>query len=219
MNAFRYLPRAASPAIARGLETAPVVVVMGARQVGKSTLVRHHPALRDHLYVTLDDLDAADEARREPERLLTRAPRMILDEVQRVPELLHALKRMVDEGPRVPGRFVLTGSANLLLMSRVSESLAGRAVYASLWPMTGSELRGEGGTGRWGELFEVEVKNKFAVGDELELMTPAGNHRFALQSMEDFNGRAMDEAPGGGYRVRIPLPAEQAELGLLMKAL
>lgn len=156
MNDFRYLPRAAGASVESGLEAAPVLVVTGARQTGKSTLVRHLPALSEHLYVTLDDLDVADEARREPERLLSRSPRMILDEVQRAPELVRAVKRVVDQG-REPGRFVLTGSANLLLMKEVSESLAGRAIYVTLWPMTGSELSGEGGTGRWSELFEYEA--------------------------------------------------------------
>ena len=67
---------------------------------------------------------------------------------------------------------------------------------------------------------EVEVKNKFAVGDSLELMLPTGNRRFVLQHMEDLQGRPMREAPGGGYRVRIPLPqVEAGELGLLLRDL
>lgn len=189
MNDFRYLPRAAGPMVAGGLEAAPVLVVTGARQTGKSTLVRHLTALEDHFYVTLDDLEVADEARREPERLLSRSPRMILDEVQRAPELLRAVKRVVDEG-REPGRFVLTGSANLLLMKEVSESLAGRAVYLTLWPMTGSELRGEGGTGRWSDLFEGDVQ------DWLDRLGGEGRER-------DWRERAVV----GGY----PVPA--LELG------
>ena len=68
-------------------------------------------------------------------------------------------------------------------------------------------------------LAEIDVKNKFAVGDRLELMTPGGNHDFTLQTMQDTQGAEMNEAPGGGYRVRVQLPTEQAELGLLVKYL
>lgn len=76
---------------------------------------------------------------------------MTLDEVQREPALLHAVKRAIDRD-RTPGRFLLTGSANLLLMRQVSESLAGRASYLTLWPMTRREQRGLGRSGRWEEL-------------------------------------------------------------------
>ena len=74
-----------------------------------------------------------------------------LDEVQREPGFLAAVKRSIDRD-RTPGRFLLTGSANLLLMHQVSESLAGRASYLTLWPMTRREQRGEGRAGRWDEL-------------------------------------------------------------------
>ena len=74
-----------------------------------------------------------------------------LDEVQREPDLLRAVKRAIDRD-RTPGRFLLTGSANLLLMRQVSESLAGRASYLTLWPMTRREQRGLGRCGRWDEL-------------------------------------------------------------------
>jgi predicted AAA+ superfamily ATPase len=74
-----------------------------------------------------------------------------LDEVQREPSLLLAVKRAIDR-KRIPGQFVVTGSANLLLMRQVSESLAGRASYLTLWPMTRKEQRGEGRCGIWDEL-------------------------------------------------------------------
>lgn len=74
-----------------------------------------------------------------------------LDEVQRAPDLLRAVKRAIDRD-RKPGRFLLTGSANLLLMQQVSESLAGRASDLTLWPMTRREQRGLGACGRWEEL-------------------------------------------------------------------
>jgi predicted AAA+ superfamily ATPase len=103
----------------------PAVVVTGARQTGKSTLVEHLvPGKRR--YATLDDLDVLDAARRDPEVLLGVPGPVTLDEVQREPELLRDVKRAIDRD-RTPGRFLLTGSANLLLMRQVSESLAGRA--------------------------------------------------------------------------------------------
>jgi U32 family peptidase len=65
----------------------------------------------------------------------------------------------------------------------------------------------------------IEVKNKFAVGDQLQLFTPAGNHLFRLQQIEDLYGHAMTEAPGGGYQVRIPLPSKGSEMGLITRIL
>ena len=128
----------------------PAVVVTGARQTGKSTLAQD-VALGPRRYHSLDDLDVLDAARRDPDALLGGDEPVTLDEVQRAPDLLHAVKRAIDRSPR-PGRFLLTGSANLLLMGRVSESLAGRASYLTLWPMTRREQRGLGRCGIWEEL-------------------------------------------------------------------
>jgi predicted AAA+ superfamily ATPase len=130
----------------------PIVVVTGARQTGKSTLVEDLlPGTR--AYLTLDDLDVRALAERTPDELVGRPEPMVLDEVQRVPDLLLAVKRAVDRN-REPGRYILTGSANLLLMKSVSESLAGRAVYLSLWPMTRRELLGQGRAGLWSALLD-----------------------------------------------------------------
>ena len=149
----KLLARAAEASIDRALATVPVVVVTGARQTGKSTLVRMAPALAGRTYLTLDDLMVRDQALRDPDSLLARAHELILDEVQRAPDLLIAVKRAVDEErQRSKGRFVLTGSANLLLMRRVSESLAGRAYYLALWPLTRRERLGLGRPGLWTEL-------------------------------------------------------------------
>ncbi len=148
----RVVPRFLGDAVARAARTMPVVVVTGARQTGKSTLVR--TLLQAQLpYLTLDDLDVLEQARRAPDELLARGEALVLDEVQRAPELLSAVKRAVD-AQRRPGRFILTGSANLLLMRRVSESLAGRAAYLNLWPLTVGERHGLGAPGRWSALFE-----------------------------------------------------------------
>jgi hypothetical protein len=131
MNA---LPRLVGTALAECLRVMPAVVVTGAHQTGKSTLAEHLvPGARR--YASLDDLDVLDAARRDREVLMGGAGPMTLDEVQRAPELLSAVKRAIDRD-RTPGRFLLTGSANLLpllLMRHVSESLAGRASYLTLW--------------------------------------------------------------------------------------
>lgn len=128
----------------------PAVVLMGARQTGKSTVAAERVD-GTRRYATLDDLDVLDAARRDPEVLVGGPTPVTLDEVQREPGILAAVKRAIDRNRR-PGRFLLTGSANLLLMKQVAESLAGRASYLTLWPMTRREQRGEGRAGRWDEL-------------------------------------------------------------------
>lgn len=151
----RLLPRLLSPALERAVEEFPVTVVTGARQTGKSTLVREVVDLGERRYVTLDDFDVRTRAAEAPAALLRGQEALTLDEVQREPNLLHAVKRSVDE-KREPGRFVLTGSANLLLMEKVSETLAGRAVYLTLRPLTRRERHGEGTSGRWNLLLDRE---------------------------------------------------------------
>ncbi|HET9327575.1 MAG TPA: ATP-binding protein [Candidatus Eisenbacteria bacterium] len=144
------LPRLVTSALAERLRAMPAIVVTGPRQAGKSTLVqRLAPGKRR--YLSLDDLDVLDAARRDPEALVGGNEPVTLDEVQRAPELLRAVKRAIDRR-RAVGRFLLTGSANLLMMRSVSESLAGRATYLTLWPMTRREQRGEGRAGLWEEL-------------------------------------------------------------------
>lgn len=150
IHAMKPLPRAVMTTLRDRLAVMPVVVLTGARQTGKTTLAEHLvPGRRQ--YRTLDDLDVLDLARRDPEALVGSSQPITLDEVQRVPDLLHAVKRAVDQ-ERTPGRFLLTGSANLLLMRQVSESLAGRASYLTLWPMTRREQGGEGRYGLWEEI-------------------------------------------------------------------
>lgn len=153
MSDSPYIPRFAADLLRKALEASPVVVVMGARQTGKSTLVRSEPSLAEHAYLTLDDPDVREQARLAPDDLVRSTTRLTLDEVQREPDLLLAVKRAVDtDQPRRNGRFVLTGSANLLLMHRVSESLAGRATYINLWPFTRRERLGRGTPGIWSDL-------------------------------------------------------------------
>lgn len=148
------LPRLVASALAERLRVMPAVVVTGARQAGKSTLAQELTPGRRRYY-SLDELDVLQAARHDPEVLLEGDQPITLDEVQREPDLLHAVKRAIDRD-RQPGRFLLTGSANLLLMHKVSESLAGRASYLNLWPMTRREQEGQGKAGIWGELLDAE---------------------------------------------------------------
>jgi predicted AAA+ superfamily ATPase len=183
------LPRAVARSLADRLRVMPAVVVTGARQTGKSTLVQGltRPARR---YYSLDDLDTIDAARRDPEVLVGGSGPITLDEVQREPGLLGAVKRAIDRRRR-PGQFLLTGSANLLLMRQVSESLAGRASYLTLWPMTRREQLGQGRTGLWDELLNARDE------EWLEVL--------AEQSAEPEDWRAL--ARRGGY----PTPALHME--------
>lgn len=147
------LARLVTSSLERRLRVMPAVVVTGARQAGKSTLAQELTS-GNRRFITLDDFDALDAARRDPEILVGGAEPVTIDEVQREPSLLHAVKLAIDRDRR-PGRFLLTGSANLLLMRRVSESLAGRASYLTLWPMTRREQQGLGRAGAWDELLKA----------------------------------------------------------------
>ncbi len=121
----------------------PVVLLHGARQTGKTTLVR--TLAESELgarYITFDDLTFLAAARGDPAGFLAgfQGP-LVLDEVQRVPDLLVAIKAAVDRD-RKPGRFLLTGSANVLLVPQLSESLAGRMEIVTLWPFSQGEIAG-----------------------------------------------------------------------------
>lgn len=147
------LPRLVGSALLERLRVMPAVVVTGARQTGKSTLAEHLAGGRRR-YQSLDELDVLDAARRDPDILVGGGAPVTLDEVQREPGLLRAVKRAIDRDRR-PGRFLITGSANLLLMHQVAESLAGRASYLTLWPMTRGEQRGLGRCGAWDDLLSA----------------------------------------------------------------
>ncbi|HLE83443.1 MAG TPA: ATP-binding protein [Thermoanaerobaculia bacterium] len=137
------LQRHITPRLLAALSDTPVVLLHGARQTGKSTLVRNldrtaHPAR----YLTLDDATVLSSAAGDPQGFVDglEGP-VILDEVQRAPELFLAIKRAVDRDRR-PGRFLLTGSANVLLLPRLAESLVGRLEILTLWPLSQGEIHG-----------------------------------------------------------------------------
>lgn len=126
--------------VTTALKDTPVVMVNGPRQSGKTTLVRDF-AGAGRAYLTLDDDTVLQAARGDPAGFLRGLDRVIIDEVQRAPELLRAMKRLIDDDRR-PGRFLLTGSANVLTLPQVSESLAGRMEVVSLLPLSRAEIRG-----------------------------------------------------------------------------
>lgn len=137
-------PRLIAPKLAEILVDTPVVCLLGPRQVGKTTLARHYcPA---HSYINFDDTSLLATAKQDPSGFIQALPEyVILDEVQRAPELLLAIKAAVDAN-RKPGRFLLTGSANLLLLPGAQESLAGRMEVLNLLPLTEQEIQGKNKT-------------------------------------------------------------------------
>jgi hypothetical protein len=150
------IPRHLESVVREALEHFPVVLLLGARQVGKSTLAQSLSvgAWPAH-YVTLDDRTTLDAVLRSPDGYLQEAPEpLVIDEVQRAPDLLRALKLVVDR-KRAPGRFLLTGSANVLTLSVVSETLAGRIAVLELMPFSWAELRREAPSSAVDALFEA----------------------------------------------------------------
>jgi len=135
-------PRLAEACLAEALTDTPVVLLHGPRQCGKTTLARMLGARSGHAYFTFDDAATLAAAEADPVGFVDDLPaRTILDEVQRVPGLFTTLKRAVDRDRR-PGRFLLTGSANVLLLPRLSDSLAGRMEIVRLHPLSQAELAG-----------------------------------------------------------------------------
>jgi len=134
-------PRFCAELVTTALKDTPVVMVTGPRQCGKTTLVRDLLA-GNREFITMDDDTVLAAARSDPTGLVRALDRTTIDEVQRVPDLLRAIKKSVDDDRRA-GRFLLTGSANILTLPQVSESLAGRMEIVSLLPLSRAEIRGK----------------------------------------------------------------------------
>ena len=158
------IDRHVKPLIQESLAHFPVVTILGARQVGKSTLAQMiSSGTWQARYRTLDELALLDAALADPDGFVggLELP-VVLDEIQRSPELLRSIKRVVDRD-RTPGRFLLTGSANLLTMQNVSETLAGRAALLDLHPFSWAELhRSRAPSPFLDNLFEHRNARKFA---------------------------------------------------------
>lgn len=207
-------PRYVERRLAEALDDSPVVLVHGPRQCGKTTLAqfayapqylrwggdyltwvddrlswgvsRQH---RDYTYISFDDAVARDGARADPMGFVADLPeRVILDEIQRAPELFEALKMAVDRR-RVPGRFILTGSTNVLLIPTLSESLAGRMQIVRLHPLAQQELAARSapsdsysGTGFLSALFGdgFQVRQTERLGERLIERMVAGGFPPAL---------------------------------------
>ncbi len=127
------------------LEDTPVIFLRGARQIGKSTLVQHLVQNEGGIYLTLDDPALMESVTNDPVGFLAeysdKAP-VCIDEAQRAPALFPLLKARVDEN-RKPGSFLLTGSADVMMLPKVSESLAGRIEIITMWPLSQGELLGQ----------------------------------------------------------------------------
>lgn len=137
----RILPRHAAPAVLDALDDTRVVLINGARQCGKSTLVAQIGRERDADWRSLDRAATRQAATFDPTEFVASASRMVIDEVQRVPELLLAIKEEVDRHP-APGRFLLTGSARVLGLRGLPDALPGRMETIELWPLSQGEIDG-----------------------------------------------------------------------------
>ena len=132
----RFVERRAEEA----LSDTPVVLIVGPRRAGKTTLVRKMGEA-GRTYITLDDQTVLAAAQSDPAGFIRGLDRAIIDEIQRAPDLLLAVKKTVDEDYR-PGRFLLTGSANVLTLPRIADSLAGRMETIQMLPLARAEIEG-----------------------------------------------------------------------------
>jgi hypothetical protein len=156
-------PRHIAPLLTEALADTPVVLINGARQSGKSTLAQTQSTGTPRQYLTLDDAVVLNAAKSDPAGFIDGLQGAVtLDEVQRVPEIFLAIKAAVDR-QRQPGRFLLTGSANVLLLPGIADSLAGRMEVLSLWPLSSAEIADSAGLNRADALFQ---------GDWSGLMVP-----------------------------------------------
>lgn len=138
-------PRYIQPRIVEAMADTPVVLLSGPRQAGKTTLVRKL-AGKKRQFITLDDELTLLAARQDPVGLVRTLDYAVIDEVQRAPALVLAIKKSVDDDRRA-GRFLLTGSANLMTLPLVADSLAGRMETLTLLPLAGCEIQSS--TGKW----------------------------------------------------------------------
>jgi predicted AAA+ superfamily ATPase len=184
--------------ILESLKHFPVVLLTGARQVGKSTLAQ---ALIkgpwDATYFTLDDRAILDAALRDPDGFISGLPiPAVIDEVQKAPDLLRAIKRSVDQNRR-PGQYLLTGSANIITLSTVSESLAGRIALHTLHPFCWPEFLGKPEP--------TVLKDLFGEIDSKQLL-----RKYPRTSQKDYKPRLIERILKGGYPPAALMESDQA---------
>lgn len=157
-------PRHIEPLLSEALADTPVVLLNGARQTGKSTLVQALAKANGQRYLTLDDRVVLAAAKGDPAGFVAGlAGPVVLDEIQRAPELFLDIKAAVDRD-RAPGRFLLTGSANVLLLPQLADSLAGRMEILTLWPLSGAEMAGAAARNRVDALLQGDLAAPGAPG-------------------------------------------------------
>ena len=176
----------------------PVVLLTGARQVGKSTLAQELIGKSwSALYLTLDDRAVLDAALRDPDGFISGTPTpVVIDEVQKAPDVLRAIKRVVDRDRR-PGQYFLTGSANLMTLASVSESLAGRVAVHTLYPFCWPERVEKPPPSILKDVFEVKTAKDLIK----QLSRPRG---------KDYRKEITHSILAGGYPVPTLMSSDEA---------
>ena len=207
---MRYYPRHIRGQLLESLQDSPAVVIHGPRQCGKTTLaqtlcapdhlsrsgwpVAERSAGLEYAYFTFDDAAARNAARADPVGFVADLPeRVVLDEVQRVPELFAAVKLAIDRDRR-PGRFVLTGSTNVLLVPALADSLAGRMQIVRLHPLSQVELANPGGRAE-------------RAGPGPGFLDSLFDDGFPVASSERLGERLRERIAAGGYPAALTRPA------------
>ena len=179
-------PRCAEVVVKESLADSPVTLIHGPRQCGKTTLARMVGGPRGYTYLSFDDDVARSAAQSDPAGFAFELPeRVILDEVQRVPTLFNGLKIAVDRN-REPGRFILTGSTNVLLVPNLADSLAGRMQIVRLHPFSQGEI---------------------ARGHTNSFLDSLFAGRFKTRQSERLSGNLAERIAIGGYPAALRRPA------------
>ena len=222
MSAPALYPRSIERRLAEALEDSPVVLIHGPRQCGKTTLAQltcapsyltlrsdfltlrgdrlgpgGSPQHRDYTYISFDDAGVREGARADPLGFVADLPeRVVLDEIQRIPNLFEAIKVEVDRR-RVPGRFVLTGSTNVLLLPQLSESLAGRLQVVRLHPLAQYEL----------------AARSAASPPEAGFLHALYGDGFAVRRTERLGERLIERIVAGGFAPALKRPTARRQAG------
>ncbi|MCU0733754.1 MAG: ATP-binding protein [Hyphomonas sp.] len=185
-------PRHAERRVRDALADTRVVAITGPRQSGKTTLARSF-ADPDRAYLTLDDPATLSAARSDPAGLVSRIGPAVIDEIQRAPDLALAIKQAVDTDPR-PGRFLITGSADILAMPKAAESLAGRVEIIELLPISRSEMERRPPSAFIGRLMDGNLRDAEGSAIDLVDLVLAGGYPEALARKDQRRRRDWQRA-------------------------